>query len=236
MVLAMGIGETLREAREANNLSLDDIQEMTKIQKRYLAAIEQDDYHALPGRFYARAFIKEYAQSVGLDANEVLDGFDEGEIETEEETVQYTRLERSKRSRAQKSSSIFSMLPTVIVIILGIGIIFVAWTLYQQTLSNSYTKIKDRQENDEIIRSVDEQDKSADSDESEEEQDEAGDEQEEDVEEDENLFSVVETGTGERPESELDFNYSNDELKVTFEVTDRTYVDLIGASDTTYLS
>src|SRR5690625_29978 len=136
MVLAMGIGETLREAREANHLSLDDIQERTKIQKRYLAAIEQDDFHALPGRFYARAFIKEYAQAVGLDANEILEGFDEENIQTEEEeTVQYTRLERSKRSRTQKSSSIFSMLPTIIVIILVIGIIFVAWTLYQQTLS-----------------------------------------------------------------------------------------------------
>src|SRR5690625_2303065 len=216
MVLAMGIGETLREAREANNLSLDDIQEMTKIQKRYLAAIEQDDYHALPGRFYARAFIKEYAQSVGLDANELLEGFDEGQIETEEDTVQYTRLERSKRSRAQKSSSIFSMLPTIIVIILVIGIIFVAWTLYQQTLSDSDTKIKDRQENDEIIRNVDEPDEPGDTDDPDEEQDEADSEQEEVEAEDENLFSVVETGTGDRPESELDFNYTGDKLEITF--------------------
>ncbi len=50
-----------------------------------LVAIENDDYHALPGRFYARAFIKEYAQAVGLDPNELLQEFDEGKIQTEEE-------------------------------------------------------------------------------------------------------------------------------------------------------
>ena len=65
MVLTMEIGENLREAREAKEISLDDIQEMTKIQKRYLVAIEAEDFHVLPGRFYARAFIKEYAQAVG---------------------------------------------------------------------------------------------------------------------------------------------------------------------------
>src|SRR5690625_4357489 len=153
----MVIGEILKEEREAHNLTLDDIQEMTKIQKRYLIAIERDDFQALPGRFYARAFIKEYAQAVGLDPAVVLEGFDEDQIQTkEEETVQYTRLERSRRSRSGKSSSLFSLLPSIIVIVLVIGIIFVAWTLYQKTLSNSDTEIEDHQENDEIIRNVDE--------------------------------------------------------------------------------
>src|SRR5690625_1157039 len=155
MVFTMGIGESLREAREARNLTLDDIQEITKIQKRYLVAIEQNDFHALPGRFYARAFIKEYAQAVGLDAKELLAEFDEEEIVNDEETVQYTRLERSKRPRVAKSSSILSLLPSIIVVILVIGIIFVAWTLTQKTLNDSNVS-NNEPENDEIIRNVEE--------------------------------------------------------------------------------
>ncbi|GGL43680.1 helix-turn-helix domain-containing protein [Sporolactobacillus putidus] len=65
------LGQTLKEAREAKGLSLDDLQEETKIQKRYLQAIEDGDFKQLPGDFYTRAFIKSYAESVGLDFGEL---------------------------------------------------------------------------------------------------------------------------------------------------------------------
>ncbi|WP_100487738.1 helix-turn-helix domain-containing protein [Sporolactobacillus pectinivorans] len=61
------LGQALREAREEKGLSLDDLQEETKIQKRYLSAIEKGDFKQLPGDFYLRAFIKSYAEAVGLD-------------------------------------------------------------------------------------------------------------------------------------------------------------------------
>lgn len=61
------LGQALKEAREQKGLSLDDLQERTKIQKRYLRAIEDGDFKQLPGNFYIRAFIKSYAETVGLD-------------------------------------------------------------------------------------------------------------------------------------------------------------------------
>lgn len=66
------LGALLRKAREQRGYSLDDIQESTKIRKRYLEAIETGDYKVLPGSFYVRAFVKTYAETVGLDAEEVL--------------------------------------------------------------------------------------------------------------------------------------------------------------------
>src|SRR5699024_10428986 len=84
------------------------IQAETKIQKRYLVAIEQDDFNALPGKFYARAFIKEYAQAVGLDPDEVLQGFDESEIASEEPATQYTRMNRTNQAKDSKGSSFLS--------------------------------------------------------------------------------------------------------------------------------
>ncbi|MHA7963099.1 RodZ domain-containing protein [Paenibacillus sp. CAU 1782] len=66
------LGALLRKAREERGLSLEDIQELTKIRKRYLEAIESGDYRVLPGTFYVRAFVKNYSEAVGLDPDEVL--------------------------------------------------------------------------------------------------------------------------------------------------------------------
>ncbi|MDQ0059731.1 helix-turn-helix domain-containing protein [Paenibacillus harenae] len=66
------LGALLRKAREQRGLSLDDIQETTKIRKRYLEAIESGDHSILPGSFYVRAFVKNYSEAVGLDPDEVL--------------------------------------------------------------------------------------------------------------------------------------------------------------------
>ena len=51
---------------------MDDLQSITKIQKRYLSGIENEDYSMMPGSFYVRAFIKQYAEAVGLDPDEML--------------------------------------------------------------------------------------------------------------------------------------------------------------------
>lgn len=66
------LGALLRKARDQRGLSLDDIQETTKIRKRYLEAIESGDHTVLPGPFYVRAFVKNYSEAVGLDPEEVL--------------------------------------------------------------------------------------------------------------------------------------------------------------------
>jgi len=238
-VIEMEIGEILKEARETKGLSLDDIQELTKIQKRYLVAIEQNDFHVLPGRFYARAFIKEYALAVDLDPNEVLQDFDEEKIELEnEEIVQYSRLERSRRPKVAKSSSIFSMLPSIIVIILVIGIIFVAWTLYQRTTLNNDVEVENPTETDEIIRNVEEPESeepigSNDENEGDEDESEQEDGEELDEESDEN-FSVVEVGSGNSPTSTLAFHHSGDSVTVSLDANSETYVELRGDSGTTY--
>src|SRR5699024_7926827 len=99
----MEIGQLLKEEREAQELSLDEIQEMTKIQKRYLQAIEDNSFNSLPGRFYARAFIKEYALVLNMDADLLVQQFDDNNTE-EEDTAQYTNVRRSRRPRAPKSS------------------------------------------------------------------------------------------------------------------------------------
>ncbi|GEK31302.1 MAG: DUF4115 domain-containing protein [Kurthia sp.] len=69
------LGNRLKEARLSKGFSLDDLQEKTKIQKRYLSAIEEGNYAVMPGTFYVRAFIKQYAEAVDLDAHELLETY-----------------------------------------------------------------------------------------------------------------------------------------------------------------
>ena len=69
------IGDKLKSAREAKGLSIADIEKATKIQSRYLDAIEKNEFDKLPGDFYVRAFIRQYAQVVGLDGKELLSDY-----------------------------------------------------------------------------------------------------------------------------------------------------------------
>ncbi len=70
-----GIGQTLREAREAKELSLSDIASLLRIREAHLAALEADDYDSLPGKVYAIGFIRTYGNYLGLDASELIDRY-----------------------------------------------------------------------------------------------------------------------------------------------------------------
>jgi cytoskeleton protein RodZ len=62
-----GVGKRLREARTRRKLTLPEVEAATKIRGRYLQAIENEDWDALPGDTYARAFIRTYGALLGLD-------------------------------------------------------------------------------------------------------------------------------------------------------------------------
>jgi cytoskeletal protein RodZ len=61
------LGETLKQERETRGVSLREISDATKIAVRYLEAIEQNHFDALPGGVFNKGFIRAYAAYVGLD-------------------------------------------------------------------------------------------------------------------------------------------------------------------------
>jgi cytoskeletal protein RodZ len=127
------LGTRLKEARTAKGYSLDDLQEMTKIQKRYLAGIEEGNYSMMPGPFYVRAFIKQYADAVGLNSDELLESYkQEVPSSTSDEVRQSMTSAPSRRKSLSKSSNnisdIFPMIVVALFIIIGI-VIF--WYFYQ---------------------------------------------------------------------------------------------------------
>ncbi|MBI4300433.1 MAG: PASTA domain-containing protein [Chloroflexi bacterium] len=66
------LGQILREAREQQGYSLEEVEKATRIGKRYLAALEAEDYGKLPSPVYVRGFVRLYAQHLGLEVESVL--------------------------------------------------------------------------------------------------------------------------------------------------------------------
>ncbi len=69
------IGHILREARENKGLTLEQVQERTRISVRYLSALESGRYEVIPTPVNARGFLRNYARFLGLDPQPLLDRF-----------------------------------------------------------------------------------------------------------------------------------------------------------------
>ncbi len=70
-----GIGVTLREARNRRKVDLSEVEAAIKIRVRYLQAIENEEWDALPGGAYTRGFIRTYAFYLGLDGERLADDY-----------------------------------------------------------------------------------------------------------------------------------------------------------------
>lgn len=53
-------------------MSLEDVEKATRIRRKFLEAIENDDYTIIPSLAYARGFIKNYSEFLGLDSHTML--------------------------------------------------------------------------------------------------------------------------------------------------------------------
>jgi cytoskeleton protein RodZ len=110
------IGKTLREARTHRRLELADIAAVTRIRARYLAALEEERFAALPGRAYAKAFLRTYAQYLGLEAQPLVDHLD-SRFTPEKPPLAPLPLRRNRPSRVPSPA---------VLLALGSGLAFVA--------------------------------------------------------------------------------------------------------------
>ena len=69
------LGTLLREAREAKGVTLADVQEATRINSRYLEALEEGQYDVLPSEVHVRGYLRNYARYLGLDPKPLLDRY-----------------------------------------------------------------------------------------------------------------------------------------------------------------
>lgn len=144
------LGARLKEARLSKGYSLEDLQEITKIQKRYLTGIEEGNYSSMPGSFYVRAFIKQYAEAVGLNPDELLEEY-KNEIpgtQTQEVAQSFTQSPASTKLTKKNRSGMMEAMPKLIVALFAVVIIVVVIVLITSKTSEKSDVVK--QENPEV--------------------------------------------------------------------------------------
>ena len=66
------LGLKLKEAREQHNYSMEQVARDTHISKHYLRALEEEDFTVLPGETYVVGFLRNYAEYLSLNPEEVV--------------------------------------------------------------------------------------------------------------------------------------------------------------------
>lgn len=113
------LGERLRLAREAAGLTQGDVADRTKIRPGLLTLIETDEHDRLPALTYTLGFIKAYARTVGLDAQEAAEQFrrEAGKVDAPPSLIDLQPLEeRRLPSRALVVATLGATLVAVVVL------------------------------------------------------------------------------------------------------------------------
>lgn len=123
-----GIGESLREARVAAGIELDDAERTIRIRVRYLDALENEEWDVLPGPTYVRGFLRTYATYLGLDADALVDEY-RRTIEHSPATEQpylfsEPLLERRRRPLQPQRRSWGQILAVLGVLLLAVGAVY----------------------------------------------------------------------------------------------------------------
>jgi cytoskeleton protein RodZ len=72
-----GFGRFLRQAREYKGVSVRDVERKTRIPRRHLIALENEEFDQLPPLIYARGIVRNYAQFLGIDPVDALARFEQ---------------------------------------------------------------------------------------------------------------------------------------------------------------
>jgi transcriptional regulator with XRE-family HTH domain len=114
------IGEKLRAAREEKKIDIIQAAKKTKISKTYLLALENNDFRSLPSGVYAKTFLREYADFLGLKHEPLLNRYSQ-EIENRPDAENNVF---SKRKINKIELVIFSKILKNILIFLVITVFF----------------------------------------------------------------------------------------------------------------
>jgi cytoskeletal protein RodZ len=115
------IGNSLRDARVRKGLELAQLEAETKIRARYLRALEEEQFDALPGDSYVKGFLRTYAERLGLDGQLYVDEYNSRFSLAEEPVVASRDKGRARRARAESHAVIVALVGILAVTVLVIA-------------------------------------------------------------------------------------------------------------------
>ncbi|MEG1451818.1 helix-turn-helix domain-containing protein [Brevundimonas sp.] len=117
------LGGRLRAARVASGLSFVELSTKTRVNTRFLKAIEQGDQSLLPSRIFTMGYVRIYAQVLGLDELEAVEQY-KAEFPEAGATLQAPTGAAFQEVR-RRSSAILAIMATV-------GLAFLCWNIFQR--------------------------------------------------------------------------------------------------------
>jgi cytoskeleton protein RodZ len=112
------IGNTLREARVRRNLTLQQVEEDTKIRVKYIQAMENEDFDLMPGVTYVKGFLRTYSTYLGLDPDLILDEYSSrgGPYQRDHEPFGGVSMLGAPRSHRRRNTLLFIAVICVLVL------------------------------------------------------------------------------------------------------------------------
>jgi helix-turn-helix protein len=120
------IGNSLRAARERQGLGYPEIELATKIRAKYIRALEEEDFTAIPGDAYMRGFLRTYADYLGLDGEVYVEEYASRNISSwrDELPPRPARRRVPRRDRPLERRAVLLVLAGIVTVTL---LVFVAW-------------------------------------------------------------------------------------------------------------
>jgi len=120
------IGNSLREARERQGLGYPEIELATKIRAKYIRALEEENFTAIPGDAYIRGFLRTYADYLGLDGDVYVDEYASRFITSWRDELPPQR-ERQRIRRRERPVSRLALALVLVGIVAVTALVFAAW-------------------------------------------------------------------------------------------------------------
>ena len=111
-------GSTFKARREAKGLSLEQIATETRINTRFLQAIERDDFQVLPGGIFSRGFVRTYAEVLGMDPAQAVADFER--LSNYREPVVLEELRVSSPQPSKRYLMLYPIAAGVLVLVVAI--------------------------------------------------------------------------------------------------------------------
>lgn len=123
-------GEHLRQQRELRGISLEEIVATTKIGRRLLQALEDEQFDLLPGGIFNKAYVRAYAKCVGLDEDEAVAEYLEAAQEPPPDNKVIAH-QHSFHSDRIPDRAAFPFVPVLILLVVVAGAVG-GWKAYQE--------------------------------------------------------------------------------------------------------
>ncbi|HEY5388077.1 MAG TPA: RodZ domain-containing protein [Thermoleophilia bacterium] len=129
------IGNTLREARVRRNLTLQQVEEDTKIRVRYVQAMENEDFDVMPGATYVKGFLRTYSEYLALDPEVILGEYRSRGMKTSEIQEPFGGVSMLGAPRSHRGRNAIVFVAVICLLVLG-----VIWILGRDTATPPSTK------------------------------------------------------------------------------------------------